>query len=134
MRPAAEVDEVSLRVDRDRLPIWKALDQFHLILFAIGFEKVERFLLAHFPAMDGEVPCGNFTRPLLDLLEVFRSERPLIGEVVVETILERRSDGELGGRKELLDGLRHDVRAAVAVDLPALRTVEPKRFDRRIAG
>ena len=50
---------------------------------------------------------------LLDALQVLGRERRLNFEVVVETVLDGRSDGELRSRKQLLDGMGHHVRRRV---------------------
>jgi hypothetical protein len=41
-----------------------------------------------------------------DRSQIFRRERPLIGKVVIKTILDHRSDGDLGLGEQLLDRLR----------------------------
>ena len=45
---------------------------------------------------------------------------PLVGEVVVEAVLDDRADGDLGVGKQLLDRMRQQVRRRVAQDLQAL--------------
>ena len=57
---------------------------------------------------------------LLDGLEVLGRERLLDVEVVVEAVLDRRADAELGLGEQLLHGLRHDVRGGVAQDVEAV--------------
>ena len=54
---------------------------------------------------------------LLDGLEVLGREGLLDVEVVVEAVLDRRADAQLGLGEELLHGLRHDVRGGVAQDV-----------------
>ena len=57
---------------------------------------------------------------LLDGLEILRRERPGDLEVVVEAVLDRRADAQLGLGEDLLHGLGHDVRGGVAQDVQAV--------------
>ena len=66
------------------------------------------------PADDRVVLPNDSAHPLLDRPEVVGRERPREVHVVVETVVDRRPDAELGLGKDLPDGLRHDVRARVA--------------------
>ncbi len=132
VRTAAEIDEVPLRIGGDRLPVREALDQLHLIVLSLSLEELDGVLLAEFPPGDGKLPLGDFLRARFDLFQIFRGEGPFVGEVVVEAVFERWADRQLRAREQFLDGLRHQVGAAVAVDFTALRAVEAKRFDERV--
>ena len=52
--------------------------------------------------------------PRLDLAQVVGRERARQVDVVVEAVLDGRTDGELGVREDLLDRLGHQVRGGVA--------------------
>ena len=67
-----------------------------------------------------------------DFLEIFWRERPLKGEVVKETIFKRRTDGDLCRGKYFFHRLRHNVRAAMAVDLSSFYRIKPDWFYDRI--
>ena len=49
--------------------------------------------------------------------EILGRERALVGEVVVEAVLDHRADGHLRLREQLLHRLRQQVRGGVADDL-----------------
>ena len=66
---------------------------------------------------------------LLDRLQVLRVERAIGVEVVVEAILDRRPDAQLGLREQVLDGLRHDVGGRMPQDRAPVGVVDPDRFD-----
>jgi hypothetical protein len=57
---------------------------------------------------------------LLDGSQVLGRERALVGEVVVEAVLDDRADGDLGLGKQLLHRIGQQVRRAVADDLQAV--------------
>src|SRR5207244_10073984 len=74
--------------------------------------------------------CPNdFPDARLDLFHTLSGEPPLVRKIVIEAFFDRWPDGELRGGEQVLDRLRHDVGAAVAVDLLALRHLEGYRTD-----
>src|SRR6185437_15965402 len=74
-------------------------------------------------------PCLTMAHPGLDRLQVVRGERLVHVEVVVEAVLHRRPDAELGLREQLLHGLCHDVRRGVPQDVAAVVTGDVHRLD-----
>src|SRR5215475_5432288 len=68
--------------------------------------------VAHDAAAEALALPDDLAHLLLDGLEVVRAERLRHVEVVVEAVLDRRPDAELRLREQVLDGLRHDVRAS----------------------
>ena len=62
-------------------------------------------------------------------LEVLGRERLLDVEVVVEAVLDRRADAQLGVGEELLHGLGHHVRGGVAQDVQAVLGGDLDRLD-----
>ena len=54
------------------------------------------------------------------------------GEVVVEAVLDRRADGDLGARIEFLHGLGHHVRRVVPDEADAVRRCACHDLDRRV--
>ena len=114
VRSPAEIDVVSLSIERDRLALGKVVDQHDLVvLTSANFER-SRILPAHFFANDGEFFVGKFAHLLFDFREVFLSERLHQVEIVVETVFDWRSDREFDAREQLPDRLRHQVRRAVS--------------------
>ena len=60
---------------------------------------------------------------LFDGLQVFRRERPLIGEVVIEAVLDHRADGHLGIGKQFLDGIGQQVGSGMTNQFQAVRVL-----------
>ncbi len=93
VRPAAEVCELTLGIERDR-PFGRA-DELDLVGLALPLEAGARLggrylLPAPFPAL------GELARDLrLDLREILLADRLRELEVVVEAVLDRRADGDL---------------------------------------
>ena len=72
----------------------------------------------HHAPMHRQIPFRNLVHALLDRGEIVGREGPL-GEVVVEAVLDHRSDGDLRVREKLLHRLRQEVRGRVAQDVDA---------------
>ena len=68
-----------------------------------------------------------------DRRQVLGRERARVGEVVVEAVLDHRTDGDLRLGKQLLHRLRQQVRGGVADDLQALRVVVGDDGELRVA-
>jgi hypothetical protein len=77
-------------------------------------------LVGHHTAREPLPALLDLLHLLLDGLEILGRERPLDVEVVVEAVLDRRADAQLGLGEQLLHGLRHDVRGGVAQDVQAV--------------
>ena len=119
VRPAAEIGEVALRIDRD--VALGGVDELELV--RIGREEllglVTRDLLPHPLAALGELAVDLG----LDLLQILLADRLREVEVVVEAVLDRRPDRELHARIELRHGLREQVRGRVTEDGERIRVV-----------
>ena len=74
-----------------------------------------RIVARQHAARDRFVLGGKLGHALLDRDQVLRREGPLVGEVVVEAVLDHRSDGDLGVGKELLDRVGQQVRRRVRI-------------------
>src|SRR5215471_1204678 len=112
VRPAAEVDEVALLVEGDGGRV-DAADDLHLERLALLLEEADGFLASELRALEGGVGLGQLAHPRFDPLEVLRREGLGLGEVVVEAVLDGRTDGDLDLGEELLHGLRHEMRRGV---------------------
>ncbi len=68
VRTTAEIDEFTLGIGGDRLPVREALNQFNFIVFTPALEEVDRFLLAEFASCDGEPAFRNLHSAHFNLL------------------------------------------------------------------
>src|SRR3990172_593951 len=118
--PSAKIDEIPLLIDAHR-PVPNFLQHFHLVIRTLLAEKCLGFLLADLSALDLQVCIDDFLHLLLDCLHVLRGKSHRGIEVVVESVLNRRADGDLGARIEGFYGLSHNVRRAMAEDLAPFR-------------
>src|SRR5947208_9442587 len=112
VRPAAEVDEVALRVERHRRRD-EALEDLDLVTLAAPPEELDRLRARHLLALERQVGFHDLAHDLLDLGEVLRREWRRAVEVVVEAVLDGGTDGDFHLGKQSLHGLGHDVRGGV---------------------
>ena len=102
-------------------PCWKyetsspsgdRLDDLDLVLLAARLEELERLVARDDAPLERQVLGDDLLHLRLDALGVLGRER-LGVEVVVEAVLDRRPDGDLGVRAQPPHGVRHDVRRRV---------------------
>ena len=133
VRPAAEVGEPALAVDRDGRVVDR-LDELGLVELALVAEGAQGLVAGHLAAHERGVGLDDLGHALLDALEILGREGLLDVEVVVEALLDRGADRELGPREEIGHRLGQDVRARVAEDVAPLGAVEAHALDAAVGG
>ncbi|CAI8430745.1 MAG: Uncharacterised protein [Rhodospirillaceae bacterium] len=118
--PAAQVDPVALRVERDGLALGQIFDQLDLELLALGLEQRDGFVPADHLPLKGCVAGDHLVHLRLDHLEVVGGEGLFPVEIVVKAVFDRRADGDLRAGKQLLHRLGQHVGTVVADDLQRL--------------
>src|SRR5215208_1344422 len=118
VRAAAQVEEISLFVERD-LAVFQALDDLRLV----GVVRVENLGLGFgdLLALYREIPRDDLAHPLLDARQILVRETTVDLDVVEEAVLYRRAEGQLAPWIELHDGLGHRMRSRMPQDLETLR-------------
>jgi hypothetical protein len=123
MGSAAEIDEVAFTVQPDRLAVGDRRDDLGLVLLADRLEEADCRLAVPLLARDLLIQPGELPHPPLDGGQVVGREGALIGEVVVEAVLDDRADGHLRLRVEVLDRIRQQVGCGVADDVETFRVL-----------
>ena len=95
----AEVDEWTVRVDRDDLVVGQVGDPFELER-VVG-EPAPRLGAIDFFANEGVIRLHDLAHPRLDALEILRCERSGDIEIVVEPVFDRGTKPDLGVREQL---------------------------------
>ena len=93
MRPAAEVGELTLRVQRD-VPLGR-VDELDLVRLALGLEALLRLVAGDLLTRPRASLLQLLVELGLDLLQVGLVDRLGELEVVVEAVLDRRADRDL---------------------------------------
>jgi len=110
VRTAAQVDEATLPVEGNGLPFGNGGDDLGLVVLPEGFEEFDRLVARPLLTHHGDGLGGELAHAGFDLLQILGGERTVVGEVVVEAVFDHRADGHLGLGKELLDGVREQMR------------------------
>jgi len=118
VRPAAQVGEGALRVHRDGLAFGQLRDE--LLLVRLAFERVARLKAVEHGALERLFFGDDLAHALLDGRKVLRRERPIDVEVVVEAVLDRRTDAEPHRREQVFHRFGHHVRGRVPQDAQRL--------------
>ena len=122
MRPTTEIEPFALPVDRDRLARRQVADQLGLEPLAARLEKRDRLLARPHLAAERTLCGDDLAHPRLDGGEILWRERRVAGEIVIEAVLDRGPDGDLGAGMQRLHRLGQHVRRIVA-DQPEGRFV-----------
>ncbi len=133
MRAAAQVFPLALAVQRDLFACGNRRDDLGLVVLADRLEVRDGCVARQHATVHRLVGLDELAHLRLELLEVFRRERPLEGEVVVETVLDDRADRDLRLRIDRLHSLREKVCGRVTEDLEALRILRRDDAQIRVA-
>ena len=109
------------------------LDQAKLVVLATRPEDLDHLGARRHLLDDLVVLRDQFLHALLDRRHVLGRERALVRDVVVEALLDHRTDDHLRRRIELLDGVADQVRRGVADDLQSLVVLGGDDLDLGIA-
>src|SRR5208282_423637 len=133
VRTAAEIHPVAFLVNRDDLVGADFLDNnLNLVLLAHRLEGLDRLVARHLDSLDLVVGLREFLHPRFDFWQVFDGEGRLGCEVVVEAVLDYRTDGHLRSGIKLLHRHRHQMRRRMADDVESLGAVGEDRLDGRV--
>ena len=135
VRSATEVDEFPLAVEAEgRILPQVLVDVFHLVVLAQvldqGPARVGRFL----EALERLAFLDDSPHFLLDARQILFADGRRRVDVVVETVLQGRSEGELSAREQPHDGPGHDVSGAVAQHFESLRVLIGQDLKVHFAG
>ena len=129
VRAAAQVGEVAAGIERHRIGV-DVVDDLHLEVFAHVGKLPHGVALAHARALKGQPGLGNALHFRFDGFKVVAGEGTIHKEVVVETVVDGRADGDLGRREELLDRRGHDMGGGVAHNGQAFGRIGIHRLER----
>ena len=115
MRTCAEVGELALGVERNVRVGRQIPDQLDLVRLALFFHIPDGFLARQLKALELELLLADSAHFRFQLFHNFGRKRKRRVEVVIEAVVDRRTDCELHLRVQPLDRLRQNVGAGVPV-------------------
>ena len=107
MRARAEIREVTLFIERDRFLFRQVFDQHDLVVLAFILEILERFIARQHLLHQRDIFLRDLRHLLLDRCEILLAENMIRVQIIVEAIIDRRSDSKLHAREQMLDRLCH---------------------------
>ena len=132
VRAAAQIEPVALLVDPDFLVRGDGIDQLHLEQLALVAKNAFGMLARpHFPG-ERLVARDDLAHLVFDRAEILRRERLVAEEIVVEAVLDHRSDGHLRTRPQGLHRLGENMGGVVADQLQRARIIAGEKLDLRI--
>ena len=120
MRAGAHVEPIALAVDGDLLVFGDLANPFGLEALAMLTEIIGDPVATPELARDLLVAVDDLAHALLDGGEIIRREGRLAGEIVIEAVLDRRPEGDLGAGIKLLHRLGQDMGAVVAQQIEGI--------------
>ena len=132
VRAAAQVEPVALLVDADGLVFRDCIDQLDLEALALVREHALGLVAGPDFLGEGFVARDDLAHLLLDRREVLGRERFVAEEVVIESVLDHRADGDLRAGPQCLHGFGQDMRGVVADQFERAGVVAVDEFDARI--
>ena len=102
-----------------------ALGVIGLVLVAFG--ALQAIFGADFATHERTVFLDDFLHALFDALEIRLLDRGRCHQIVVETLFDSRTVGELGAREQVADGFGKHVAAAVTQEHQSIRVVVARR-------
>ncbi len=121
VRAAAHVDVFFVVVQAHLLLVGHVVDEAKLVVLATRAEHLDDLGARRHLLDDVVFLVDQFAHALLDRGEIVRRERAFVPDVVIEPVLDDRSDHHLRIREQLLDRVTDEVRGRMANDLDAFR-------------
>ena len=120
VRATAHVDVFFMEVQAHRLLVRHVFDQAQLVVFTTRGKQLDDFGTRRHFLDDVVVFFDQLLHALLDSGHVIRSERTLIGDIVIKTFVNHRPDDHFGRREQLLHCMADQVGARVTNDFQPL--------------
>ena len=115
MRASAQIGEVTLFVEADYCIFRQVVDEFNFVGFFQFFHKFDCFCTRKFKAFQFEFFFANFTHFAFESSQIFRSKRSRSIKVIVEAVVDARTDCQLNFRMQTFHSLRQYMGASMPI-------------------
>ena len=116
----AEVGELALLIEADGRILGQVVDELDLKGLVLFLHELDGLGARQLKALELELFLADLAHLGLDLAEVLRREGERGEQVIIETVVDARADGELYLGPKALDGLRQHVGAGMPIGLTVL--------------
>ena len=128
MRARTEIREIPLFVERDRLLFRQIFDQHDLVVLAFSLEILERLFARQHLLHQRNIFLRDLRHFLLDRCEILLAEDMVRIQIIVEAIIDRRSDSKLHTREQMLNRLCHHMGRSMTQREKPLRILLREEF------
>ena len=119
MGACAQVRKLALSIKADGLLVRKILDQLHLVRLALFLHKLNGLVPGQHKGLHRKIFLDNLRHLPFQLLQILRGKSALAVKIIVKSVVNGRSDGQLGLRVQALHSLSQHMGGGVA-DRPQL--------------
>ena len=128
MRSGAKIDEISLRIQRYLRAARQLFYKLKLIYFVEAAHLRNCLFAGHHRTDDGKIGFDYGFHFLFDARKIIHSNRRRQIEIVVESVLDGRTDSQFCLRVKIFHRLRENVRAGMSVGLSSLFVLKGQNF------
>ena len=115
MRSCTEIYKISLLIERNDFVLRQVFNQLHLVILVLVSHELDGFLPRQLEAFQRIVGLDHLLHFLLDLQKVLIVELMLHIKVIIKSVIDRRSDSQLGIRPQFLHRLCQNVGRRVSI-------------------
>ena len=115
MRSGTEIYKISLLIERNDFVLRQVFDQLHLVILVLVSHELDSFFPRQLEAFQRIVGLDHLLHFLLDLQKILIVEFVLHIKVIIKSVIDRRSDSQLGIRPQFLHGLSQNVGRRVSI-------------------
>ena len=119
MGSATQIGELTLGVYGNGV-ILDFVQELELVSLPELFEQRPGFGHRQFPSLKRQILSDDLPHPLFDVLQVIGSERLRLVKIVIKSVFDGGTDGDLDIGIERFDGLGHDVGGRMAENIQSL--------------
>jgi hypothetical protein len=119
----AQVFKIAFAVQADFLIGRDAGNDFGLVMLAQASEIGHRLVTRQHPAHHRLILVGQLAHAFFNGHQVFGRERTAVGEIVIKTVVDHGTDGDLRFRKQVLDRIGQQVRCGMPNQLQTFRVL-----------
>ena len=116
MRTRAQIDEITLLIERYLFAFGQIVDKLHLVIFAVSRHKLNSFVFGQNESGDRIICLDNILHFLLYLSKLFGRDRSFEIKIVIESVGNSGSYSKFYRRENILDSLREYMRAGMSVN------------------
>ena len=117
MRAGAEVDEFALTIEGDDGVLRQVVDELDLVRLIALLHELQRFLARELKTLETQLFLADLAHLGLELLEHLGREWLGAVKIVIETVLDGRTDGQFHLGVQALHGLGENVAGGVTVSV-----------------